>query len=171
MRNWAGLELSTHWIISSQPVQYRATDLMVIIFLRETIVVPPLLAVNWLGSLPFNQYLINPFLTLKTDSIAKLRKELRSLLLEIPSDKIKGIFIKLVHLWSSFTVHIDIEGKCGWIIGGAKGYVAPPPSKIIVGGWELPLLFLRLWVIMKRCMHLNLVCGLQTFCLQRKSNR
>ena len=23
--------------------------------------------------------------------------------------------------------HIEIEGKGGWIIGGAKGYVGPPP--------------------------------------------
>ena len=25
-----------------------------------------------------------------------------------------------------FLFHIEIEGKCGWIIGGAKGYVGPP---------------------------------------------
>ena len=33
-----------------------------------------------------------------------------------------------------FLFHIEIEGKGGWIIGGAKGYVAPPPSQIIGGG-------------------------------------
>ena len=38
------------------------------------------------------------FLTLKTDHIAKLRTELKSILLEIPSYKIEGIYIKLVHL-------------------------------------------------------------------------
>ena len=46
-----------------------------------------------------------------------------------------------------FLFHIEIEGKCGRIIGGGKGYVAPPPSKIIGGGGcppsPLPL-FLRL---------------------------
>ena len=38
------------------------------------------------------------FLTLKTDDIAKLRIELKSILLEIPSNKIKGKYIKLVLL-------------------------------------------------------------------------
>ena len=33
-----------------------------------------------------------------------------------------------------FLFHIEIEGKCGWIIGGAKGYVGPP-SQIIGGAW------------------------------------
>ena len=38
------------------------------------------------------------FLTLKTDNIANLRTELKSILLEIPSNKIKGPYIKLVHM-------------------------------------------------------------------------
>ena len=32
--------------------------------------------------------------------------------------------------------HIDIEGKCGWIVGGGgggKGYVAPSPPKLLGG--------------------------------------
>ena len=33
-----------------------------------------------------------------------------------------------------FLFHIEIEGKGGWIIGGAKGYVGPP-SQIIGGAW------------------------------------
>ena len=42
--------------------------------------------------------------------------------------------------------HIDIEGKCGWIIvGGAKGILPPPPSKIIGGPPHHP--FLRLWLM------------------------
>ena len=45
-----------------------------------------------------NQCQIITFLTLKTDDIAKLRKELKSFLLEIPSNKIKGTYIKLVHV-------------------------------------------------------------------------
>ena len=36
------------------------------------------------------------FPTLKTDHMAKLRIELKSILLEIPSNKIKGTYIKLV---------------------------------------------------------------------------
>ena len=38
------------------------------------------------------------FLTLKTDNITKLRIELKSILLEIPSNRIKSTYIKLVHL-------------------------------------------------------------------------
>ena len=43
---------------------------------------------------------------IKNDSIAKLGIDLKSILLEIPSNKIKGTmsYIKLVHLCSSFTV-------------------------------------------------------------------
>ena len=45
-----------------------------------------------------NQYQIITFLPLKIDNIAKLRIELKNILLETPSNKIKGIYIKLVHL-------------------------------------------------------------------------
>ena len=45
-----------------------------------------------------NQCQIIAFLTLKTDNIARLRKELKRTLLEIPSNKIKGTYIKMVHL-------------------------------------------------------------------------
>ena len=45
-----------------------------------------------------NQCQIITFLTLKTGNIAKVRIELKRLLLEIPSNKIKGTYIKLVHL-------------------------------------------------------------------------
>ena len=45
-----------------------------------------------------NQCQIITFLTLKTDNIAKLIIKLKSILLEIPSNKIKGTYIKLVHL-------------------------------------------------------------------------
>ena len=47
-----------------------------------------------------NQCQIITFFTLKTDNIAKLRRELKSILLEIHSNKIKGqyMYIKLVHL-------------------------------------------------------------------------
>ena len=95
-----------------------------------------------------NQYQIITFLTLKTDNIAyKLRIALKSILLEIPSNKIKGTYIKLVHLWYTFYLlfHIDIEGNVGGLFWGQKG-MCPPPSKIIGGpGPPAPLpLFLRL---------------------------
>ena len=51
-----------------------------------------------IGALAPNQRQIITFLTLKTDNIAKLRIELKSIFLEIPSNKIKGTYIKLVHL-------------------------------------------------------------------------
>ena len=44
-----------------------------------------------------------------------------------------------------FLFHIEIEGKCGWIIGGPKGMMAPPPLKIKGGGaGPMPPFFLRL---------------------------
>ena len=45
-----------------------------------------------------NQCQIITFLTLKTDNIAKLRIELKSICSEISSNKIKGTYIKLVLL-------------------------------------------------------------------------
>ena len=48
-----------------------------------------------------NQYQIITFLILKTDTcniLAKLRIELKSILLEIPSNKMKGTYITLVLL-------------------------------------------------------------------------
>ena len=45
-----------------------------------------------------NQCQIITFFILKTDNIAKLRLELKSILLEIPSNKIKGTYMKLVYL-------------------------------------------------------------------------
>ena len=50
-----------------------------------------------IGALAPSQYQIITFLTLKTDNIAKLRIKLKSKFLEIPSDKIKGTYIKLGH--------------------------------------------------------------------------
>ena len=45
-----------------------------------------------------NQCQIITFHTLKIDNLAKLRIELKSIPLEIPSNKIKGTYIKSVHL-------------------------------------------------------------------------
>ena len=33
-----------------------------------------------------------------------------------------------------YLFHIEIEEKCGWIIGGPKGMLAPPPPSQIIGG-------------------------------------
>ena len=53
---------------------------------------------NLIGAPTPNQCQTITFLTLKTGNIAFLRKELKSILLKIPSNKIKGTYIKLVHL-------------------------------------------------------------------------
>ena len=49
-----------------------------------------------IGAIAPNQFQIIIFLTLKTDTIAKLRIEIKSILLEIPLNEIKGTYIKLV---------------------------------------------------------------------------
>ena len=55
----------------------------------------------------------------------------------VHSNQIKVIFIiiltfNLVHLYFFFLFHIEIEKKCGWIIGGPKGMLPPAPQ--IIGG-------------------------------------
>ena len=50
-----------------------------------------------------NQCQIISFFTLKTDNIANLRIEFKSILLEILLNTIKGTYIKMVHLRSSLT--------------------------------------------------------------------
>ena len=82
-----------------------------------------------------NQCLIITFLILKSDNIENSRIELKGIVLQVPSNQIKVTFIiilpfNLVHL-SFFLFHIEIKGKCGWIIGGQR--VCRPPSQIIGG--------------------------------------
>ena len=89
-----------------------------------------------------NQCQIITFLTLKSDNIENSRIELKGIVLQVPSNQIKVTFIIilpfiLVHLSFFSLFHIEIEGKCGWIIGGAKGYVGPP-LKLLGGGAALP---------------------------------
>ena len=47
------------------------------------------------------------------------------------------------YIYDFFLFHIEIEGKGGWIIGGAKRYVGPP-LKLLGGLPRPPPLFLRL---------------------------
>ena len=76
------------------------------------------------------------------------RIELRGI---VPSNQIKVTFIIILFYPSAwfvfdfFLFHIEIEGKCGWIIGGeggggGKGYVGGPPLKLL-GGPSPPPLF------------------------------
>ena len=107
-----------------------------------------------------NQCQIITFLILKSDIIENSRIELRGIVLPLPSNRIKVIFIiilpfYLIHL-CFFLFHIEIEGKGGWIIGGGgggKGYVGLP-SQMIWGACPPPPLaplFLRLciWSFLK----------------------
>ena len=88
-----------------------------------------------------NQYQIITFLILKSDIIENSRTELKEIVLPVPSNQISYIYYDFTLQLSTFVIfspfHIEIEGKCGWIIvggaGGGKGYVAPPPSQIIGG--------------------------------------
>ena len=74
------------------------------------------------------------------------RIELRGI---VPSNQIKVTFIIILFYPSAwfvfyfFPFHIEIEGKCGWIIGGGggKGYVGGPPLKLLGGPSPPPLCF------------------------------
>ena len=72
-----------------------------------------------------NQCQIITFLILKSDNIENSRIELKGIVLQVRSNQIKVTFIiilpfNLVHLLL-FLFHIEIEGKCGWFIGGGGG--------------------------------------------------
>ena len=75
-----------------------------------------------------NQCQIITFLILKSD-IQNSRIELRGIVLpvHVPSNQIKVTFIIILpfNFCDFFLFHIESEGKCGWIIGGAKGMLAP----------------------------------------------
>ena len=56
------------------------------------------------------------------------------------------IYASVWYICDFFPFHIEIEGKCGWIIGGPKGMLAPPLKLLGGGAWPPPQapLFLRL---------------------------
>ena len=62
----------------------------------------------------------------------------------VPSNLINVAFIIIYpstwYICVFFLFYIEIEGKGGWIIGGgaAKGYVGPPPLKLLGGGVAPP---------------------------------
>ena len=95
-----------------------------------------------------NQCQIITFLILKSDIIENSRIELRGIVLPVPSNQLKWHLLLFYpstwYICDFFLFHIE-KGKGGWIIGGGgKGYVAPPPLKLL-GGLPLPPpLFLRL---------------------------
>ena len=100
-----------------------------------------------------NQCQIITFLILKSDIIENSRKELRGIVLTVPSNQIKVTFIIILpstwYICNFCLFQIEIEGKCGWIIGGPKGMLAPTLKLLGEGGAgplppPPPPLFLRL---------------------------
>ena len=95
-----------------------------------------------------NQCQIITFLILKSDIIENSRIELKGIVLQVPSNQSKVTFIiilpiNLVHC-EFFRFHIEIEGKCGWIIwgwgvGGGGQRICWPPSQILGGPPPPPL--------------------------------
>ena len=64
------------------------------------------------------------------------RTEMKGLVLPVPSNQIKNYYYFTLqrYIYDFFLLHIEIEGKCRWIIrggGGSKGML--PPSQIIGG--------------------------------------
>ena len=88
-----------------------------------------------------NHCQIITFLILKSYIIENSRIELKRIVLPVPSNQIKlHLLLFYPSTWyicDLFLFHIEIVGKCGWIIGGAKGVCLPPPP-----------LFLRLCITM-----------------------
>ena len=92
-----------------------------------------------------NQCRIITFLILKSDNIENSRIELKGIVLPVPSNQIKVTFILLFYpstwyICDFFLFHIEIEGKCGWTIGGGGGgrkwYVGPTVK--LLGGLPPP---------------------------------
>ena len=90
------------------------------------------------------------FLILKSDNIENSRIELKGIVLQVPSNQIK-VTPSTWYICDFFLFHIEIEGKCGLIIGGGgrrggqRVCWLPPPK--LLGGGAAPLphpLFLRL---------------------------
>ena len=77
------------------------------------------------------------FLILKSDIIENSKIELKGIVLQVPSNQSKVTFIIIYpstwYICEFFRFHIEIEGKCGWIIGGPKGVLTPPLK--LLGAW------------------------------------
>ena len=85
-----------------------------------------------------NQAQITAFFILKSYVIKMSRIELTGIVYQYLQMKLKlHLLLFYPSAWyicDFFLFHIEIEGKCGWIIGRAKGYVALPPLKLLAGG-------------------------------------
>ena len=80
-----------------------------------------------------NQCQIITFIILKSDNKENSRIELKGIILPVPLNEIKVTFIIILpstwYICDFFLFHIEIKGKCGWIIGVcAKGMLPLPLS-------------------------------------------
>ena len=89
-----------------------------------------------------NQTQITAFFILKSYIIKISRIELTGIVYQYLQNKLKLQLLSFYpSAWYScnfFLFHIEIEGKCGWIIGRAKGYVVAPLSNYLGGPGPLP---------------------------------
>ena len=61
------------------------------------------------------------FLILKSDNIENSRKDLKGIILQVPSKLHLLLFYPSTwYICDFFLFHIEIEGKYGWIIGGQR---------------------------------------------------
>ena len=72
-----------------------------------------------------NQCQIITFLILKSDNIENSRIKLKGIVLQVRSNQVKVTFIIILpfnlYICHFFLFRREIEGKCGWIIGGGGG--------------------------------------------------
>ena len=84
-----------------------------------------------------NQCQIITFLILKSDNIENSRINLKGLFCKYLQIQLKlhllFFYPSTWYICDFFLFHIEIEGKCGWIIGGPKGMLPPPPLKLLGG--------------------------------------
>ena len=90
-----------------------------------------------------NQCQIVTFLILKSDNIENSRIELKGTVLQVRSNQILKLHLLLFYpstwyICHFFLFHIEIEGKCGCIIGGGQKVCWPPLSNYWGGGGAWP---------------------------------
>ena len=89
-----------------------------------------------------NQAQITAFLFLKSYVIKNSRIELTGIVYQYLQIKLKLHLLlfnpSAWYICEFFLFYIEIEGKCGWIIGRAKGYVATPLKLLGGGGGGCP---------------------------------
>ena len=84
-----------------------------------------------------NQCQIITFLILKSDNIENSRIELKGIVLQVRSNlklHLLLFYFSTWHICHFVLFHIEIEGKCGWIMGGGAKKGMLSPLKLLGGG-------------------------------------